>query len=561
MAVEKIQVPDLGSDDAVEVIELLVKVGDSISENDNLVVLESDKAAMEIPSPKAGVVKSVLVQVGSSVKTGSALIELETAGAAAAPAAAKAEAPKAEAPKAEAPKADASVAAAAKPDAAQAAAPAAASTSVQAVYIPDLGTDDAVEVIDIIVKVGDEVGTEGGLVTLETDKAAMDVPAQVAGIVKAINVKVGDKVKTGAHLADIETKSAAPAAVAAPAAQAPAATPATTSAPEAAAATQASAPQAAPVASSTSAPAAAGSDVYAGPAVRKLARELGVDLAHVAGTGAKGRIQKEDVHAYVKTNLQGGTAPSAVRSGGAGIPVVEDIDFSKFGPVEEVEMTKLHRVTAVNMTKSWLNVPRVTQFDEADITDLEQFRAAQKALGEKKGLKLTPLPFIVKACAQALVAHPQFNVSLHSSGTKLIRKQYVHIGVAVATPNGLMVPVVKNADKKSIWEIAKDIQDLAAKAKDRKLSREDMEGACFTVTSLGNQGGLGFTPIVNAPEVAILGVSRASVKPMWNGKEFLPRTMLPFSLAYDHRAVNGVDGGMFCTTLGQLLSDIRLMVL
>lgn len=554
MAVEKIQVPDLGSDDAVEVIELLVKVGDSISENDNLVVLESDKAAMEIPSPKAGVVKSVLVQVGSSVKTGAALIELETAGAAAA-SAPKAEAPKAEAPKTEAPKA-ATPAAAAKAEVA--AAPAAAgATSVQAVYIPDLGTDDAVEVIDIIVKVGDEVGTEGGLVTLETDKAAMDVPAQVAGIVKAIKVKVGDKVKTGAHLADIEIKGAAPAAAAAPVAPVAAASTAAPAAP--APAPQVSAPQAAPAAASSTT--TAGADVYAGPAVRKLARELGVDLARVSGTGSKGRIQKEDVHAYVKAHLVAGTSPAAVVTGGSGIPLIEDIDFSKFGPVEEVEMTKLHRVTAINMTKSWLNVPRVTQFDEADITDMEQFRAAQKALGEKKGLKLTPLPFIVKACAQALVAHPQFNVSLHSSGTKLIRKQYVHIGVAVATPNGLMVPVVKNADKKSIWEIAKDIQDLAAKAKDRKLSREDMEGACFTVTSLGNQGGLGFTPIVNAPEVAILGVSRASVKPMWNGKEFLPRTMLPFSLAYDHRAVNGVDGGMFCTTLGQLLSDIRLMVL
>ncbi len=564
MAVEKIQVPDLGSDDAVEVIELLVKVGDSISENDNLVVLESDKAAMEIPSPKAGVVKSVLVQVGSSVKTGTALIELETAGAAAAPAAKSATPPAAApttvAPQAAAPKESPKV------EAPRVAAQTGA-VSVQAVRIPDLGTDDAVEVIDILVKVGDEVGTEGGLVTLETDKAAMDVPAQVAGIVKAIKVKVGDKVKAGAHLADIETISGASAATAAATsgatevqALAPAAPVAAASAPVADAAPQVAASAAlavrhTPVASSPSA------EVYAGPAVRKLARELGVDLARVAGTGTRGRIQKEDVHAYVKANLQGGTAPAAVVTGGAGIPLVEDIDFSKFGPVEEVEMTKLHRVTAINMTKSWLNVPRVTQFDEADITDLEQFRAAQKALGEKKGLKLTPLPFIVKACAQALTAHPQFNVSLHSSGTKLIRKQYVHIGVAVATPNGLMVPVVKNADKKSIWEIAKDIQDLAAKAKDRKLSREDMEGACFTVTSLGNQGGLGFTPIVNAPEVAILGVSRATVKPVWNGKEFLPRTMLPFSLAYDHRAVNGVDGGLFCTTLGQLLSDIRLMVL
>lgn len=555
MAVEKILVPDLGTDDAVEVIELLVKAGDSISGNDNLVVLESDKAAMEIPSPKAGVVKSVLVQVGASVKTGTALIELETSGAGSAPPAA--EAPKPAAPAAASP---AAVAAASPGSVAapQATATSAAATGgVQAVFIPDLGTDAAVEVIDIIVKIGDEVGEEGGLVTLETDKAAMDVPAQVAGIVRAIKVKVGDKVKTGAHLADIETKGAVPVPEVQPAAVA-APMPVAAAAPLAAAAP---APKAAPPAPITPIPASAGSEVYAGPAVRKLARELGVDLARVSGTGARGRIQKEDVHAYVKAHLVGGTAPAAVASSGGGIPIVEDIDFTKFGPVEEVEMTKLHRLTALNMTKSWLNVPRVTQFDEADITDLEQFRAAQKALGEKKGIKLTPLPFIVKACAQALVAHPQFNVSLHSSGTRLIRKQYVHIGVAVATPAGLMVPVVKNADRKSIWEIAKDIQDLAAKAKDRKLGREDMEGACFTVTSLGNQGGLGFTPIINAPEVAILGVSRASVKPVWDGKQFAPRTMLPFSLAYDHRAVNGIDGGMFCTTLGQLLSDIRLMVL
>jgi pyruvate dehydrogenase E2 component (dihydrolipoamide acetyltransferase) len=555
VAVEKIQVPDLGTDDAVEVIELLVKPGDSIGENDNLVVLESDKAAMEIPSPKAGVVKTVLVQVGSQVKTGSPLVELETAADAAA--AAPAAAPAAEA----APAAAAAPAPAAEaPAAPPAAAPAAGGSSVQAVHIPDLGTDEAVEVIDILVKVGDSVSQEGGLVTLETDKAAMDVPAPLAGVVKAIKVKVGDKVKTGTHLADIEVQGAAQAAApAAAAAPAPAAK-AEAAAPAPAAVAAAPAPAAAaPVAA---APAAAGGDVYAGPAVRKLARELGVDLTQVAGTGSKGRIQKEDVHEYVKQRLSG-AAPvaQAAAGGGGGIPLVEDIDFSKFGPVEEVEMTKLHRVTAQNMTKCWLNVPRVTQFDEADITDLEQFREAQKKLAEKKGVKLSPLPFIVKACAQALVEYPQFNVSLHSSGTKLIRKKYVHIGVAVATPAGLMVPVVKNADQKSIWDIAREIAELAAKAKDRKLSREDMEGACFTVSSLGNLGGTGFTPIVNSPEVAILGVSRASVKPVWDGKEFKPRTMLPYSLAYDHRAVNGIDGGMFCTYLGQLLSDIRLMVL
>jgi pyruvate dehydrogenase E2 component (dihydrolipoamide acetyltransferase) len=579
VAVEKIQVPDLGTDDAVEVIEVQVKVGDSISENDTLVVLESDKAAMDIPSPKSGVVKNVLVQVGAQVKTGTALVELEVASA---PAKAGATAPKVEEPKVEdkpaepveeakadsATKAPEKANAESQPEAAKAeskpqakAETSAASGAVQAIHIPDLGTDEAVEVIDILVKVGDSVAQEAGLITLETDKAAMDVPAPVAGTIKAIKVKVGDKVKVGAHIADIESTAAAPAPSAAKDEPAKA-SPATNTAPDKQTST---APATAPVASTPpprtnaqDAAPAAGGEVYAGPAVRKLARELGVDLSLVTGSGLKGRIQKEDVHEFVKSHMQGGT--SAVTTG-TGIPKVEDIDFSKFGPVEEVELSKLHRVTAVNMTRSWLNVPRVTQFDEADITDLEAFRAAQKSLAEKKGVKLTPLPFIVKACAQALLEHPQFNVSLHSSGTKLIRKKYVNIGVAVATPLGLMVPVVKNADRKSVWEIAQEIQDLAVKAKDRKLAREDMEGACFTVTSLGNQGGLGFTPIINTPEVAILGVSRASVKPVWNGKEFVPRTMLPYSLAYDHRAVNGVDGGMFSTYLGQLLSDIRLMVL
>ena len=559
MAVEKIQVPDLGTDDAVEVIEVQVKAGDSIGENDTLVVLESDKAAMDIPSPKAGVVKKVLVEVGAQVKTGSPLVELEAEGtgnADTAPDSPKAEAKqeekevKAEKPAEPEPEAESKPAAkAAKSD---------AGSSVQAVKLPDLGSDDAAEVIDVLVKVGDEVGEEGGLITLETDKAAMDVPASLAGIVKAIKVKVGDKVKTGDHIADIEVSGAgaepepAPAAdKAAAAASSPAAS--STAQPEPAPAT-AERPVSNAVPASTK-----GAEVYAGPAVRKLARELGVDLAQVNGTGLKGRIQKEDVHDYVKSRLTGEGA--AATMGGSGIPAIADIDFSKFGDIEEIEMSKLHRVTAQNMTKNWLNVPRVTQFDEADITDLEAFREAQKKAAEKKGVKLSPLPFIVKACAQALVEHPQFNVSLHSSGTKLIRKKYVHIGVAVATPAGLMVPVVKNADSKSVLEIAAEIQDLTAKAKDRKLTREDMEGSCFTVSSLGNLGGTGFTPIVNAPEVAILGVSRASVKPVWDGKEFKPRTMLPFSLAYDHRAVNGVDGGMFCTTLGQLLSDIRLLVL
>jgi pyruvate dehydrogenase E2 component (dihydrolipoamide acetyltransferase) len=536
VAVEKIQVPDLGTDDAVEVIEVLVKPGDSISENDSLIVLESDKAAMEIPATKSGTVKEVLVKVGAQVKTGADIVVIETAGASA-EAPAPAAAPAAAAPKA--------------PEPTPAAAPAASASSVQAVAVPDLGGATDVDVIDILVKVGDMVEKEAGLITLETDKAAMEVPAPMAGRIVGIKVKVGDKVNQGSVIVDLETTG--PAAAAAPAAPAPA--------PEAAKpapAAEAPKPAAPAVASASTTVNYTSGEVYAGPAVRKLARELGVDLAKVAGSGNKGRIVKEDVQGWVKNILQGS---GAATGSGLGLPPVEDIDFSRFGPIEEVEMTKLHRVTAQNMTKCWLNVPHVTQFDEADITDLEEFRNAQKKLAEKKGIKLTPLPFIVMAAAQALKAHPQFNVSLHSSGAKLIRKKYINIGVAVATPAGLMVPVIKDADKKSIWDIAAEIAELGAKAKDRKLGKADMEGACFTISSLGNIGGNGFTPIVNAPEVAILGFSRAAVKPVWKDGQFVPRTMLPFSLSYDHRAVNGVDGGMFCTYLGELLSDIRLMVL
>jgi pyruvate dehydrogenase E2 component (dihydrolipoamide acetyltransferase) len=434
--------------------------------------------------------------------------------------------------------------------------------------VPDLGGATDVEVIDVMVKVGDLIKAEASLVTLETDKAAMEVPSPLGGKVVAIKVKVGDKVSAGSALIDLETASAtagaAASAVQEPATEQTAATPkaeaaSAPAAPQAKAAS--SAPEGATAATSTATTSSAGGEVHAGPAVRKLARELGVDLAQVTGTGGRGRIVQEDVRAYVKGRLSGGISAPAGTVTGSGIPAIPDQDFSKFGPVEEVEMSKLHRVTAQNMARNWLNVPHVTQFDEADITELEDFRAAQKALADKKGIKLTPLPFIVKACAQALAEHPQFNVSLHSSGAKLIRKKYVHIGVAVATPAGLMVPVVRDADKKSIWQIAADIAALGAKAKDRKLTKEDMEGSCFTVSSLGNIGGTGFTPIVNAPEVAILGVSRASVKPVWKNNQFVPRTILPFALSYDHRAVNGVDGGQFCTYLGQLLSDIRLMVL
>jgi pyruvate dehydrogenase E2 component (dihydrolipoamide acetyltransferase) len=540
---QEILVPDLGGDSDVEVIEILVSVGDEINKEDGLVTLESDKAAMDVPSPAAGKVTGIKLKVGDKVNEGSLILELETAGtASASPAPVKEEKPETVGASSEA-------AAKAEP------APVIGKAHLSEVKVPDLGEDSDVEVIEILVAVGDAINKEDGLITLETDKAAMDVPSPAAGIVKSIKIKIGDKVSEGSVILELEvegeTGEVAPQQ--APVAESPSAV----STPVAEkAAPQAIAALAAPQSGQAK---AATTEVYAGPAVRKLARELGVELPQVPGSGAKGRIVKEDVHAFVKTRMQG--ASSVAPAVGAGLPVIDDIDFSKFGDIEEVELSKMHRVTAKNMTRNWLNVPHVTQFDEADITDLEEFRHEQKALAEKKGIKLTPLPFIVKACAQALIEHPQFNVSLHSSGTKLIQKKYVNIGVAVATPAGLMVPVIKNADRKSIWQIAAEIAELGEKAKNRKLTKDDMQGACFTISSLGNLGGTGFTPIVNAPEVAILGVSRAAVKPLYINGEFEPRKILPYSLSYDHRAVNGVDGGLFCTFLGTMLKDIRLLAL
>jgi len=527
-----VTVPDLGGDSDVEVIEILVAEGDEISKDDGLVTLESDKAAMDVPSPAAGKVKVIKLKVGDKVNEGTLILELETSGEAGTASAAPAE---------EKPAAKAEVPAPA----------ASGQPELMAVKVPDLGGESDVEIIEILVSEGDKVSKEGGLITLESDKAAMDVPSPADGKVKSIKVKVGDKVSEGSHIIDLETEGAAPAPVSQ--------TPASPKPTAAATPTPEPAKTAPALAARTDTGSSAGADVYAGPAVRKMARELGVNLTKVSGTGSRGRIVKEDVDAYVKGILQGGGAAQA--AGGASLPGIPDVDFSQFGEIEEVEMSKLHRVTAQNMQRNWLNVPHVTQFDEADVTELEEFRAEQKALAEKKGIKLTPLPFIVKACARALQEHPQFNVSLHSSGTKIIQKKYVHIGVAVATPAGLMVPVVKNVDRKTIWEIAADIAELGAKAKDRKLTKDDMQGACFTVSSLGNLGGTAFTPIVNAPEVAILGVSKASIKPVYINNEFVPRTMLPFALSYDHRAVNGVDGGMFCNTLATFLNDIRLLAL
>ncbi|TNF33026.1 MAG: dihydrolipoyllysine-residue acetyltransferase [Gammaproteobacteria bacterium] len=546
MSKETIKIPDLGGADEVEVIEVCVKAGDAVSAEQSLVVLESDKASMEIPCPVAGTVVSIALKVGDKVKQGQDLLVLETAAAGTKP-----EAPKAAAPKTEPAAQPAPAAAKAAP----------ASVAAQTIPVPDLGGADSVSVIELCVKAGDTVAEGDSLVVLESDKASMEIPSPVAGKVVSLAVKVGDTVSQGAALAVIESTAAVPASAAKPeTAPAPAAAPAPA---QAASPAKKENPLAATVGEPKSFPTLNGrssEEVYAGPATRMLARELGVDLAQVSGSGPRGRIQKDDLHNWVKQRLQ--QAPAGVAAGGgSGIPAIPAVDFSRFGAIDQQDMSRLHKITAQNMQRSWLNVPHVTQFDDADITDLEDFRDSLRDEAKKRGVKMTPMPFILKACAVALKNNPKFNASLHADGDHVVYKQYVHIGIAVDTPAGLMVPVIKDVDKKSLWELAAEIVVMADKAKERKLKPEEMQGGCFTVSSLGSIGGLGFTPIVNAPEVGILGVSRLSVKPMWDGQQFVPRKMLPLSLSYDHRAVNGADAGRFLTELTALLADLRRLAL
>ena len=550
---ELIRVPDIGSGEG-EVIELMVKVGDRIEADQSLLTLESDKASMEIPAPKGGVVKSLKVKLGDRLKEGDELFELEAEGAAqatAAPAAAPAEAPKA----------------AATAPAAAPAPVAQASSSVQDVHVPDIGSDGKAKVIEILIKVGDSVEADQSLITLESDKASMEIPSPAAGVVESISVKLEDEVGTGDFI--LKLKVAGAAAAPAAAAPAPAAAPASDvhkvpagAHPAVAAEVGAIASLAAAAANVAAAPKRDGAKVHAGPAVRQLAREFGVELSAVPGTGPKGRVLKEDVQAYVKTMMQKAKeAPAAGATGGAGIPPIPVVDFSKFGEIEEVAMTRLMQVGANNLHRSWLNVPHVTQFDSADITELEAFRVAQKAVAEKAGVKLTVLPLLLKACAFLLKELPDFNSSLAPSGKAIIRKKYVHIGFAVDTPDGLLVPVIKNVDQKSLLQLAAEAAVLAEKARTKKLSADDMQGACFTISSLGHIGGTGFTPIVNAPEVAILGVSKATIQPVWDGKAFQPKLMLPLSLSYDHRVINGAAAARFTKRMGDVLADIRTMLL
>jgi pyruvate dehydrogenase E2 component (dihydrolipoamide acetyltransferase) len=436
----------------------------------------------------------------------------------------------------------------------------------EAVIIPDLGSDDAVDVIELSVKPGDTVKIDQSLIVLESAKASMEVPSPVTGRIIELTVKVGDKVNSGAVIAWVETEAAETAAIektvteikAAPVAEKIAAPAAEKTAPTPAAPIEKAVAPEMPVTKNDTTKSDA--EIYAGPAVRKLARELGVELRDISAGGPRGRVTKEDVQRYVKL-LVHKVATASTATGGSGIPAIPAVDFAKFGEIEMLPMTRIDKITRDNMHRSWLNVPHVTQWDEADVTDLEEFRADMKSDMEKRKIKLTPLAFLLKASANALREHPKFNRSLHSDGENFVQKNYIHIGVAVDTPMGLMVPVIRDVDKKALWDIGAEIAVLSEKARSGKLMPMDMQGGCFTISSLGAMGGQGFTPIVNAPEVAILGVSKTQVKPVWNGKEFLPRKMLPLTLSYDHRVLNGADAGRFFTFLVEEISDIRRLVL
>ncbi|TNF81667.1 dihydrolipoyllysine-residue acetyltransferase [Pseudomonas sp. ICMP22404] len=541
---ELIRVPDIGSGEG-EVIELFVKVGDRIEADQSILTLESDKASMEVPAPKAGVIKSLKVKLGDRLKEGDELLELEVEGAAAAPEAA---APVAAPAPAEKPAA----APAAAPAPAPAAAPAAA--TVQDIHVPDIGSSGKAKIIEVLVKAGDTVEADQSLITLESDKASMEIPSPAAGVVESVEIKLEDEVGTGDLILKLKVAgAAAPAPAAAPAKAEAAPAPAPAAAPAAKA-------EAAPA--PAAAPAPSGAKVHAGPAVRQLAREFGVELSAVGPSGPHGRVLKEDVQAYVKAMMQKAkNAPAEGATGGAGIPPIPAVDFSRFGETEEVAMTRLMQIGASSLHRSWLNIPHVTQFDQADITELEAFRVAQKAVAEKAGVKLTVLPLLLKACAHLLKELPDFNSSLAPSGKAVIRKKYVHIGFAVDTPEGLLVPVIRNVDQKSLLQLAAEAAALAEKARSKKLTADDMQGACFTISSLGHIGGTGFTPIVNAPEVAILGVSKATIQPVWDGKAFQPKLMLPLSLSYDHRVINGAAAARFTKRLSDLLGDIRTILL
>lgn len=549
----QIKIPDIGDVDSVEVIELCVAVGDTVGPDDPLIIIESDKASMEVPATTAGVVESIVVALGDSVSTGDVIVTLaaDAAGAESEPEA-KPE-PAVDAPAASSPVADTAAAGTA------AVSPASAPASSQLdIAVPDVGDVDGVEVVEVSVAVGDTVANGDLLVILESDKASMEVPCEHDGTVIKVHVANGDTVQQDSLLVTLEVAGGE---VAAPAPPTPSTTAAATEAPETASSAKSEVAAAAPT--PTPVPAAGapepGAPVHAGPAVRRLARELGVDLTQVKGSGNNGRLVKDDVKGFVKSQLSSSSASQGGQ--GSGIPQVPTIDFAKFGPVTLEPLGRVRELGAQNLHRSWLNVVHVTQHDDANITELETFRKSLKAQGEAKGIKITPLAFIIKACCATLQEFPTFNASLDAQVENFILKQYYNIGFAVDTSYGLVVPVIKDVNQKGIWDLSAEIVELAGKARDRKLGMNDMQGGTFSVSSLGAIGGTGFTPIVNAPEVAILGVGRTTMKPHWTGSEFVPAKMLPLSLSYDHRAINGAEAGRFVQRLTQLLGDVRQLVL
>lgn len=557
--IKDIIVPDVGGEE-VEIIELCVAVGDSVEEEAAFVTVESDKASMDIPIPFDGVITEISVKVGDKIKEGDLLGKAQSQSAAS-------EATTEEAPAQETPIEKASAPEPEMPKESSSPAPASASsgTTIVDVTVPDIGDASDVDIIEVLVKEGDEVEEETGLITLETDKATMEVPAPQAGKVVAMKVKLGDKVSEGSLVLTLEiagaTNEEASKAESAPA--------------ESSVAPEKSAPaQTAPAAKSPPVPhhPSAGEisktgKVYASPSVRRLGREFGVDLSQVTGSGRKGRVLKEDVQSYVKYELsRPKMSPGTnVSQGGGGLQVLPPpkVDFAKFGEVEEVALTRIQKLSGPNLHRNWVTIPHVTQFEEADITDLEAFRKQQNAIAEKRklGVKITPLVFMMKAVADALKVYPVFNSSLSESGESLVMKKYFHIGIAVDTPNGLVVPVVRDVDKKGVMDISRELMEISVKARDGKLKATDMQGSCFTISSLGGIGGTAFTPIVNAPDVAILGVSKSEIKPKWNGKDFEPKLMLPLSLSYDHRVIDGALAARFAVHLAECLADIRRILL
>ncbi len=574
MALVEVKVPDIGDFSEVAIIELLVKPGDTVKAEQSLITVESDKASMEIPSSHAGVVKELKVKLGDKVAEGAVILVLEAADAgAAAPAPAPAAGPAAAAP---APAAAAAPAPAAAP-AASAPASAPASAGPVTVVIPDIGDFDEVAVIEVLVKVGDTVKVEQSLITVESDKASMEIPSSHAGVVKELKVKLGDKVAKGTAIAVIEATGGAAAPAPAAAAAAPAAATASAPAPAAPAAAQAAAPAADRQVPTAALPpheptAPKGQLPHASPSIRKLARELGVPLEEVKGSGPKGRITEADVQGFVKAVMAGSVqtvaqkaAAPAGGTGGAfpGLLPWPKVDFEKFGPVERKDLSRIKKISGANLHRNWVTIPHVTNHEDADITELEAFRVQLNKENEKSGVKVTMLAFMIKATVAALKKFPEFNASLDGTGdnAQLVLKNYFHIGFAADTPNGLVVPVIRDADKKGIFQISQEMSELAKKARDGKLAPADMTGGCFSISSLGGIGGTYFTPIINAPEVAIMGVCKSVTRPVWDGQQFVPRLILPLSLSWDHRVIDGAAAARFNVYFAQLLADFRRIVL